>query len=60
MPQATLAELYDEITMPYELREAHKKNDRAVAAVYGLENLSNDESAVAVALLKLYERLTNN
>jgi type I restriction-modification system DNA methylase subunit len=55
-PDSSLAELYDEITMPYELREAHKKNDLAVAKAYGLENLLNDESAVAVALLKLYEQ----
>lgn len=31
-----------------------KKNDRAVATAYGLENILNDESAIAVALLKLY------
>ena len=53
-PQSTLADLYDELTMPYDLRQAHRANDRAVALVYGLENLLDDESAIAVALLKLY------
>lgn len=54
-PDATFAELYDEVTMPYDLRQAHRANDRAVAVVYGFENLLNDELAIAVALLKLYE-----
>ena len=51
-PDATFAELYDEVTMPYDLRQAHRANDRAVAAAYGFENLLNDESAIVVELLK--------
>ena len=50
-PDATLADLYDELTMPADLRLAHKKNDRAVAAAYGFENILYDEP-------KIYERLT--
>ncbi len=57
-PSATLAELYDEVTMPYELREAHKKNDVAVAKAYNMENILEDEPKIAVELLKLYESLT--
>ena len=53
-PDATLADLYDELTMPAELRAAHKKNDRAVAAAYGFENILDDEPAIVIALLKLY------
>ena len=53
-PDATLADLYDELSMPKDLRDAHKKNDRAVAIAYGLENFLEDESAIVVALLKLY------
>ena len=56
----SLAELYDEITMPYELREAHKKNDLAVAKAYGLENILDDEPKIAVELLKRYEALTKS
>ena len=57
-PKATLADLYDELTMPADLRLAHKKNDRAVAAAYGFENILDDESKIVAELLKLYERLT--
>ena len=56
-PDATFADLYDEVTMPADLRDAHKKNDRAVAAAYGLENILDDEPAVVVVLLKLYKSL---
>ncbi|MBQ9496482.1 MAG: class I SAM-dependent DNA methyltransferase [Selenomonadaceae bacterium] len=58
-PQSTLADLYDELSMPKELRDAHKKHDRAVAAAYGFEKILDDESAVVGALLKLYARLTS-
>ena len=58
-PAATLAELYDEVTMPYDLRQAHRANDRAVAAAYGFESLLNDESCIAVTLLKLYNEVKN-
>ena len=57
-PEATFADLYDEVSMPYDLRAAHKKNDRAVAAAYGFENILENESAVAVALLRQYATLT--
>ena len=59
-PKATLADLYDELTMPADLRAAHKKNDRAVAAAYGFENLLDDESAIVAELMKLYEALTKD
>ena len=32
-----------------------RKNDRAVAAAYGLENILDDESAIVVVLMRLYE-----
>lgn len=54
-PDATFAELYDEVTMPYDLRQAHRNNDYAVARVYGFDKILNDESAIAVELLKLYQ-----
>ena len=53
-PDATFAELYDEVSMPYDLRQAHRANDKAVARVYGFENILEDESKVTVELLKLY------
>ena len=57
-PKATLADLYDELTMPADLRLAHKKNDRAVATAYGFEKILDDDPKIVVELLKLYERLT--
>ena len=56
-PDATFADLYDELTMPAELRAAHKKNDRAVAAAYGWENILDDEPAIVSELFKLYSAL---
>ena len=56
---ATFAEMYDEVTVLYDLRQAHKNNDHAVAVAYGFENLLNDESAIVIALLKLYNEVKN-
>ena len=56
LPDSSFAELYDEVTMPYELRQAHKKNDLAVARAYGWEKFLDDEPSIAVALLKLYKK----
>lgn len=53
---ATFAELYDEVTMPYELRQAHRKKDLTVARAYGWENLLDDEPSIAVKLLKIYDQ----
>ena len=34
-PNSSLADLYDEVTMPLELRKAHQTNDKAVMEAYG-------------------------
>ena len=53
-PDSSLADLYDERTMPIELRNAHKENDSAVMKAYGFdENLSENE--IVSELMKLYE-----
>ena len=59
-PEATLADLYDEISMPPDLRDAHKKNDRAVATVYGWEKILDDEAAIVAELFKLYASAVAN
>ena len=46
------------MTMPPDLRAAHKKNDLAVAKAYGFEEILNDEAKIVAELMKLYERLT--
>ena len=56
-PESTLADLYDEISMPADLRQAHRENDLAVAKAYGWEKFLDDEPTLAVKLLKLYEKI---
>ena len=53
----TLGNLYDEKTMPDDLRAAHKANDYAVASAYGFENILDDEPAIVAALMKKYKSL---
>ena len=55
-PNSTLAELYDEVTMPIELREAHRDNNRAVMRAYGFDLKIPEEGCVA-ELMKLYQAL---
>ena len=54
-PDASLADLYDELTMPPELRTAHQKNDRAVMDAYGFPKTGFTESDCVAALMKLYQ-----
>ena len=49
----TLANLYDPLTMPPDLRAAHEANDRAVLAAYGLAP-DTPEPEIVAHLLKLY------
>ena len=57
-PDCSLADLYDEVTMPVELRRAHQANDRAVMNAYGLPVGTTTESDCVAHLLKLYQELT--
>ena len=57
-PDCSLADLYDEVTMPPELRRAHQENDRAVMAAYGFTPGKSTESDCVAALFKLYQQLT--
>lgn len=56
-PDSSLADLYDEITMPPELRKAHQANDRAVMEAYGFWGKLNTESECVAELMKLYQKL---
>lgn len=56
-PDSSLADLYDPLTMPIELRKAHEANDKAVLKVYGLKQ-SASESEIVQHLFKMYEELT--
>jgi hypothetical protein len=56
-PDCSLADLYDEVTMPPELRRAHQDNDRAVMAAYGFSTKMSESECVA-ELFKMYQELT--
>ena len=56
-PDCSLADLYDENTMPIELRKAHKANDQAVLAAYGFPK-DIAESEIVAELMKMYQELT--
>ena len=57
-PDSSLADLYDELTMPVELRRAHQQNDRAVMQAYGFDVKTMTESQCVAELFKLYQELT--
>ncbi|MBR5068381.1 MAG: class I SAM-dependent DNA methyltransferase [Bacteroidales bacterium] len=57
-PDSSLADLYDEVTMPSELRRAHQDNDRAVMAAYGFPVKGFTESDCVARLFELYQQLT--
>ena len=56
-PDSSLADLYDEVTMPQELRKAHQQNDKAVMQTYGFWGKYNSESACVAELMKMYQQL---
>ncbi len=55
-PDSSLADLYDELTMPPELRKAHQNNDRAVMQAYGFDVKTTTESSCVAELMKLYQQ----
>ena len=56
-PQASLADLYDELTMPAELLKAHQANNKAVMQAYGFWGKLNSEAECVQNLLKMYTEL---
>ena len=58
-PDCSLADLYDAVLMPKELREAHRANDRAVMKAYGFDISMTEEDCVT-ELLKLYSDFSHN
>ena len=57
-PDCSLADLYDELTMPPELRKAHQANDKAVMQAYGFDYKTMTESECVAELMKMYQELT--
>lgn len=58
-PDSSLADLYDPITMPPELRKAHIENDKAVMKAYGFSVRDMSEADCVAALMKMYQELTS-
>ncbi len=61
-PDSSLADLYDELTMPPELRRAHQANDRAVMEAYGFTKGTeafSSEAACVAELMRMYQKLTS-
>ena len=59
-PDCSLADLYDEVAMPPELRRAHQANDKAVMQAYGFWGKLNTETACVAELMKMYQELVKN
>ena len=63
-PESSLAALYDELTMPVELRRAHQANDKAVMEAYGMTKIVDGkktwltESETVARLFEMYEEIT--
>ena len=63
-PESSLADLYDELTMPKELRKAHQANDKAVMEAYDMTKIVDGkktwltESETVARLFEMYEEIT--
>ena len=55
---SSLSSLYNELTMPPELRKAHQENDKAVMEAYGFNWKTMTESECVAELMKMYQLLT--
>lgn len=57
-PEMSLADLYNELIMPPELRKAHQDNDRLVMEIYGMDVKTTKESDAVEKLFKMYNKMT--
>jgi len=57
-PESSLADLYDPVAMPPDLRRAHQALDKAVDAAYGKKGFASDAERVAF-LFELYHKYTS-
>ena len=56
-PDSSLADLYDPLTMPPELRKAHQLNDKAVMQAYGMPIKETDEASCVAWLMRMYQQM---
>lgn len=64
-PDSSLADLYNDLTMPPELRKAHQENDKMAMEAYGFKKKDENgktrwlsESETVAELMKMYQELT--
>ena len=57
-PDSSLADLYDEVAMPPELRKAHQQNGRSVMQAYGFDIKTTTETSCIAELMRLYQAKT--
>ena len=57
-PDSSFADLYDELTMPIELRKAHMQNDKAVMQAYGFLIKDTTEESCVAELMRMYRERT--
>lgn len=64
-PDSSLADLYNDLTMPPELRKAHQENDKMAMEAYGFKKKDENgktrwlsESETVAGLMKMYQELT--
>ena len=55
---SSFADLYDELTMPIELRKAHMQNDKAVMQAYGFSIKGTTEESCVAELMRMYQKIT--
>ena len=56
-PDSSLADLYDDVLMPPELRKAHQQNDKAVMQAYGFSIKDTTEESCVAELMKMYQHM---
>ena len=56
-PANSYADMYDELTMPADIRKAHRANDAAVLEAYGFPKDAT-ESDIVARLFKMYQSLS--
>lgn len=59
-PDCSLADLYDPLTMPKELKKAHQLNDKAVMQAYGFDIKNMSEADCVAKLMKMYQELSKS
>lgn len=57
-PNSSFADLYDELTMPIELRKAHMQNDKAVMQAYEFSIKGTTEESCVAELMRMYQEIT--